>query len=279
MMNRNQFKTWLGVPAIGMVHLRPLPGSPRWGGDMSGVQAAALLDARTLASAGFATIMVENFHDVPFYRDAVPPVTVAAMTRILGELRRELPDLRIGINVLRNDALAALAIAAAVEGAMIRVNVLTGAVVTDQGLIQGDAAKVMRARQQLCPDVKVLADLRVKHGAPLSARGLAEEARDLRLRAAADALIISGTGTGAAADADEAAELRSILPDCPILVGSGMSIANLSEFSGIVDGYIVGSSLQTLGPDGWPAIDPQKANTFIQAVRAAHIGSGEGENS
>ena len=258
------------IPVIGMVHLRPLPGSPRWEGDIGAVETAALQDADALAEAGVPWLMVENFHDVPFHRDRAPAETVAAMGRIVSALRRAFPDTALGVNMLRNDAYGALAVAAAATADMIRVNVLSGAVVTDQGLIQGDAARVMRDRRRLCPDTAVLADLRVKHGAPLAPRTLAEEAGDLRLRALADGIIISGSGTGREADPGQAARLREILPDCPILVGSGMNTGNIRDFAPHVDGYIVGSSLQEPGPSGWPAIDKRKAKRFVDAVGGHH---------
>lgn len=266
MWTREHFRTLATPPVLGMVHLRALPDAPGWEGDLDAVEAAALRDAEALAAGGVGALMMENYGDVPFHREAVPAATVAAMTRIAAALRRALPHLPLGINVLRNDAASALAVAAAVGAAFVRVNVLAGAAVTDQGVIEGRAAELMRLRARLCPDVGVLADVRVKHAAPLAPRGLAEEAADLRLRAGADALIVSGAATGAVADPAELAVLRASLPACPLLVGSGTTAANLAAFAA-ADGAIVGSSLKRPGPDGRPAVAADLVRAYVDAAR------------
>ncbi len=258
-----------------MVHLAPLPGSPRYGGDLSAVKAAARADTEALVAGGVGAVLVENFHDMPFWPDAVPPVTVAAMAVITADLRRHHPDLSLGVNVLRNDARAALSIAAAAGADFIRVNVHCGAAVTDQGLIQGQAQRTMRLRRELDLDarhgrqVAILTDLRVKHARPLAERPLVDEARDLRRRGLADALILSGEATGAPADPQQLAAVRAALPDCPLLIGSGMSPANVAVFAEHADAYIVGSALQRPVDEGRPVAEELTAE-FVAAVSAAH---------
>src|SRR3972149_6428870 len=132
----------LGVPRalIGMVHLLPLPGSPRWGGSMAEVVERALADARALEAGGLHALLVENHGDAPF-----TPAPVAAMTAVISEIRRSV-RLPLGVNVLKNDAQSGLAVAAATGGRFIRVNVHVGAVVGDQGMIQPDAYNTLRYR-------------------------------------------------------------------------------------------------------------------------------------
>lgn len=168
--------------------------------------------------------------------------------------------------MLRNDAEAALSIAAVVSAEFIRVNVLSGSVVTDQGLIEADAASILRLREHIAPDVAIFSDLLVKHAAPLVKRDLTDEAGDLRYRSLADAIILSGSGTGAKADSSELRLVRNSLSDCPILIGSGMSIDNLKEFSD-ADGFIVGSSLKSEGADGNLFVDSSKVSEFVNQVR------------
>src|SRR5438309_896357 len=122
-------------PIIGMIHLWALPGSPRFGGDLDSVLRAAVADARTLADGGMDGLIVENFFDAPFLKSRVPPVTVAAMTRAMAAVR-EAVTLPIGVNVLRNDVVAALSIASVCGAAFVRCNVYVGAAVTDQGIIE-----------------------------------------------------------------------------------------------------------------------------------------------
>ena len=173
---------WSGLkPVIGMVHLLPLPGSPRFGGDVSAIREAALRDAQALAEGGVHGIMMENFGDVPFFPGHVPASVVAHVTTIAAEIRRRI-DLPLGINVLRNDGQSALAVAHAVGADFIRVNVLSGARVTDQGIVQGIAHDLLRERSQLgATSVKILADVDVKHSAPLAPRPLVDEVADVQV--------------------------------------------------------------------------------------------------
>ena len=108
------------LPALyGVIHLRALPGSPNYAGDLSAIASACARDANALADAGFEAVIVENYGDVPFTPGKVSPVTVAAMTRCCLAARVAAPTLALGINVLRNDAEAALAVAVAVGAAFL----------------------------------------------------------------------------------------------------------------------------------------------------------------
>ncbi|MGB0766476.1 MAG: BtpA/SgcQ family protein [Phycisphaeraceae bacterium] len=255
-----------GHPVIGMVHLRALPGSPRFVGELASVIDAAVADALTWEKAGADGLMMENFGDVPFYKGDVPRETVAAMTRVACALRGAVPGLPLGINVLRNDALSALAIAAAVGASHIRVNVLSGSAVTDQGVIEGRAAELMRYRRSLGAEhVKVLADVRVKHAAPLASRPLRDEVEELVRRAGADAVIVSGTGTGKPTDPSHAAEVKRYADDVPVLIGSGADANSIPQLKGACDGFIVGSAAKPGGNIDQP-VDLGLATRVIQAV-------------
>lgn len=235
-----------GAPAlIGMVHLEALPGAPGFAGDLDAVVAKAEHEAAILAAAGFDAIMLENFGDVPFFKDSLPPVTIAAMTRCALAVRAVAPKIPLGINALRNDGVAALGIAVAVGARFIRVNVLVGAMVTDQGIIEGRAAELVRLRHALGVPVAILADVAVKHAAPLHALDIEHLARDTALRGGADALIVSGSGTGAPTDPDRVARVRAAVPGVPVLVGSGATPSTISALN--ADGYIVGTALKRGG--------------------------------
>ena len=233
-----------GRPLFGMVHLAPLPGAPLFGGSLDAVIGAALADARALRDGGCDGMVFENFGDRPFFKDQVPAETVAAMTRVIAEVTREVA-LPFGVNVLRNDAISSIAIAAATSAAFIRVNVHTGAMVTDQGIIEGRAAETLRRRAALAPSVLIFADHMVKHAAPLAEVDEVQAARDLRQRGLADAIIISGRETGAEPDAARFARVRAAI-DAPLLVGSGLTEANAGVFAD-ADGAITGTSIKRDG--------------------------------
>lgn len=232
-------------PLIGMVHLLPLPGSVRCAGDFDAVLQRALDDARALVEGGADGVIVENFGDVPFHK-YVEPHTVAAMAIVVKEVIRAV-NVPVGVNVLRNDAKAAMAIAATAGAQFIRVNVHTGAMVTDQGIIEGRAAETLRYRKSLGADVKVFADVFVKHAAPLGAQTLEQVAQDTIYRGLADALIVSGAGTGAATDLDDLRRVKAAVPNVPVFVGSGVNVDNIAEVLKLADGVIVGTSLKVDG--------------------------------
>lgn len=259
---------------LGVVHLSPLPGSPGYAGaSMDDLAARAAADAETLAAAGFHGFIVENFGDAPFFASRVPAVTVAAMTAVLTTLRAALPrpaGLLVGVNVLRNDAEAALAVARATGAAFIRVNVHVGAAVTDQGVVTGRAAQTMRARAAWGGGVGVLADVDVKHASPLGARfDLGEAARETAYRGRADGLIVSGVATGGAVSLADLDVVRRAVPDRPLLVGSGATSESVeSLLAHGADGVIVGTATKVDG-DVTAPVDAVRARAFVEAAQAA----------
>jgi membrane complex biogenesis BtpA family protein len=248
---------------FGVIHLQPLPGSPRWNGNMEEVLTKAVADAKAYAN-GADALVIENFGDVPFTKGPVPAETVAAMAAA-GRAVREAVNLPIGFNVLRNDAHAGLALCAACEGSFIRVNVHSGAMLTDQGIIEGRAFETLRLRQILCPNVKILADVQVKHAVPLGPMTIEIAARDTLERGLADALIISGTGTGVAAEISNVERVRNACPKACLLIGSGITEANAADFLKHVDGVIVGSSLKQGGHLANP-VDPKRVRRLADRL-------------
>src|SRR5437762_9349038 len=238
MLTRDSFRH---RPIYGMVHLAALPGAPLFGGSIDAVIDAAARDLRAIVDVGCDGVLFENFGDVPFYATRVDAITIAAMTRVIAAVGGGAT--LFGVNVLRNDARAALAIAAATGAAFIRVNVHAGAVVADQGIIEGEAAETMRRRAALCPNVFVFADHMVKHAVPLAAVDELQSARDLRLRALADAIVVSGIETGAPADPARLRRLREAMPDVPLVVGSGLTVENAARFAD-ADAAIAGTSVK-----------------------------------
>ena len=194
----------------------------------------------------------------------VAPETIAAMAAA-GRAIRAAVELPIGFNVLRNDARAALALCAACGGSFIRVNVHSGAMLTDQGLIEGDAYNTLRYQRQVCPGAQIFADVHVKHAVPLGDWSLEEAARDTVERGLADALIVSGTGTGMAADLSDVERVRRACPTAKILLGSGVTRENVREFLAVADGFIVGTSLKAGGKLSNP-VDPKRVRQLVRAL-------------
>lgn len=254
---------------VGVIHLPALPGSPKSAHSMAALRDLVRADARCLRDAGYDAIVVENFGDIPFFAGAVPPITVAAMTVCAHVVRDEAKDTFLCINVLRNDAAAALSIAAATAAQAVRINVHTGARVTDQGIVVGQAAETLRLRAALgCTDVRIWADVAVKHSAPLGDRPLEQEVEDTVLRAMANAVLVTGDGTGKKTDPAKLARVRACAKGAPVLVASGATLESLPELAKVCDGVIVGSALRPGGLAGGP-IDAGLAEGFARAFRKA----------
>lgn len=252
-------------PVIGVVHLLPLPSSPRWGGDLRLVIDRAEQEATALAAGGVDGIIIENFFDAPFAKDQVDPAIVSAMTLIVQRLR-SLIMLPVGLNVLRNDAHSSLAIATVCQCPFIRVNVLTGVMATDQGIIEGRAHELMRYRRELGSEVAVFADVLVKHARPLGTPDLTVAVKDTLNRGLADAVILSGSATGIPPSPDDLALARRAAQDAPILIGSGANWDNVGPLLQAANGVIVASSLKRHGDIQAP-IDPTRVQSFVEAAR------------
>ncbi len=252
-------------PLIGVVHLAPLPGSPRYAGSMARVIERALADAEKLARGGLDALIVENFGDAPFYPSWVPRETVAALASAAAAVARAV-SIPVGVNALRNDGAAAVACAVAAGASFVRVNVLTGAAVGDQGILEGCAHEVARLRADLrAPGLAVLADVSVKHAASLAARPIGQEAKDAVERGLADAVILSGPRTGEPADLARIADVRRAVA-APILVGSGVRADSVAGVLKLCDGVIVGTALETGGRSGAP-VDSARVKAFVAAAK------------
>jgi uncharacterized protein len=252
-------------PIIGVVHLLPLPTSARWGGSLSAIVDRAEQEAVALVSGGVDGIVVENFFDAPFPKSRVDPAVVSAMTTIVKRLM-ELVALPIGINVLRNDSLSAMAIASCTGASFIRVNVLSGVMATDQGLIEGCAHELLRYRRELGSDVKILADVLVKHAQPLSSSDLTNAVHETIDRGLADAIILSGAVTGSPPSLEDLRLARVAAGGTPLLIGSGASVENINSLMQFADGAIVSSSLKRQGKIE-NSIDPIRVSQFVETIR------------
>jgi membrane complex biogenesis BtpA family protein len=252
-------------PIVGMVHLPPLPGAPGFDGDRGAIRERAVADAQALEAGGVDAVLVENFGDAPFYPEDVPKHTVADVS-VLARAVVEAVDVPVGVNVLRNDAAAALSAAGAAGASFVRVNVHVGASVTDQGVLEGRAFETMRRRERVAPGVGVLADVDVKHATPLGGRPLGERVADVVARGMADGVVVSGTGTGRPTDDDAVAAVRETLtdvaPSTPVFVGSGVTSESVAEALAVADGAIVGTALKE-GGETTNAVDVDRVRALV----------------
>jgi uncharacterized protein len=224
-----------------------------------------LADASALAEGGVDGLMIENFGDVPFYPARVPAHTISFLTTLSGEVKAHY-RLPLGINVLRNDGMAAIAIAAAIQAEYVRVNVYTGARLADQGILQGEAHDVARYRRTLGIKAQIWADVAVKHSAALGHRSLEDEVEDTVERGLADAVIVSGTATGKPALFEDVRTVKRHARGAPIYIGSGVDASNVEGLLDVADGVIVGTALKRGGEVSAP-VDTIRVRTLVSSVR------------
>ncbi len=223
---------------ICVVHLMPLPGAPLYRSFEEALD-KALKDARAIEEGGADALIVENFGDKPFLQK-VGKETIASMSVIAWEIRKE-TNLGIGINVLRNDAIASIAIAKAVKADFIRVNQFFFPSISPEGLLLGNAGKILRYRRQIDCRAMVFADINVKHAVHFA------DLEDYLLnaeRSLADAFIVTGKATGIEVSIEDLKRLRGI---APIFAGSGVNAENAEKIARHCDGVIVGSYIKDRG--------------------------------
>lgn len=251
-------------PVIACIHLHALPGSPSYKANFEDVLEKALWETRIFLKYGIDGLIVENFRDVPFYPDQLPSETIASLA-VVTRLVKSVFLGPVGVNALRNDAAAALSAAHSAKADFIRVNVHTGAAITDQGIIEGRAHQTLRLRKNLQSNVLILADVRVKHASPLGNTSLEQEIKDNVERGLADAVIVSGIATGKSVDIEELKEAKKVT-NIPVLIGSGSHPGNIKELNQYADGFITGSYFKRDGK-AQNDIEENRVKEFMDAFR------------
>ncbi|WP_263298401.1 BtpA/SgcQ family protein [Rhodobacter sp. TJ_12] len=256
---------------IGMIHCPAFPGAPRYRGEtVDAIYDACMRDAERLIAGGLHGLIVENHGDVPFSKpEDIGPETPAMMAVVTDRLRTAF-GVPLGINVLANAPLPALATAVAGGAQFIRVNQWANAYVANEGFMEGRAAEAMRYRSLLRAErVKVFTDSHVKHGAHaiVADRTIGELTRDLAFFDA-DAIIATGQRTGNSATVEEIDEIGAAT-HLPLLVGSGVTEENISMILDRTNGVIVASSLKE-GGVWWNPVDPERVKSFVAAAKERH---------
>lgn len=255
---------------IGVIHCDPFPGSPKYRGKpVSAIIDRALRDAENYILGGVHGLIVENHGDIPFSKpEDIGPETPALMA-VITEKVRERFGVPLGINVLANAALPAFATALAGGADFIRVNQWANAYIANEGFIEGAAAKALRYRSQLRAEhIRVFADSHVKHGshAIVADRSIQELTRDVDFFEA-DAVIATGQRTGDSATLDEIDEIRAAT-SLPLLVGSGVTPANVCQILARTQAVIVASALKVDGV-WWNDVDRDRVKHFMAVAQAA----------
>jgi membrane complex biogenesis BtpA family protein len=252
---------------IGVVHVPPLPGAAGYKGSMEEILASALSDAMIYKDGNLDALMVENMHDVPYYKGFAHPETTAAMAIVTRALKDE-TQLPVGVQILAGANLEALGAAIAAGADFIRVEGFVYAHVGDEGIHESCAAVLVRRRSELqCERIKIFADIKKKHSSHsiTSDVSLSETAKAAEFFRA-DGVVITGISTGAAPEPKDVQAVRASV-SCHVLVGSGVTSENVERFKGNADALIVGSYLKYDGL--WKnAVDPERVKRFVEAAES-----------
>ncbi len=248
-------------PVIGVIHLKPLPGSPGYNGVFEDVLATALSELDTYMEAGVDGVIVENYWDKPFVKRVEAVETIASYTVVVWEITRS-SKIPVGLSLLRNSGVEAMAIACTCGADFIRVNALAEPVWSPEGLLEPIAYHVHCMRRRLGCSVRVYADVNVKHSRPVLP--LRDAVRENIERGLADALIVSGGHTGGETSVVDIAIVRKY--SCkPVIIGSGVTRENLRRYWSLVDGFIVGTWFKRDGRIDNP-VDKKRVEDFMELV-------------
>lgn len=251
---------------VAMIHIEALPGTPRSSLSPEQILNKALAEADLYKSAGVDVLAIENMHDRPYLKESVGPEITALMTFLGREIKRH-SQLPCGVQILAGANKEALAVALAADLDFVRAEGFVFAHVADEGLIQAQAAELLRYRKFIGADhIPIFTDIKKKHSshAITADVGLAETAHAAEFFLS-DGLIITGAATGKAADINDVREVRKH-SDLPILVGSGIDIENVESFLSEADALIVGSHFKEDGHWARP-VDASRVQRFMDKVR------------
>ena len=250
---------------IGVVHLQALPGTPGSKLDVAEITSIAVDETRTYEEAGFNGVMIENTHDRPYLKSAVGPEITAAMA-VIGTAIRKATALPLGIQVLAGANSASVAVAFAVGASFVRVEGFVFAHVADEGLIEGSAGALLRYRRAMGAEhIRVFADIKKKHSAHAITAdvSLGATAHTVEFMGA-DCVIVTGSVTG---EAPSTADVKEAKAHCglPVILGSGISADNITDFYSEADGFIVGTAFKVDGL--WSnTVDPSRVAKFMSLV-------------
>jgi len=248
---------------IGVLHAGALPGTPSGCYPIDQLIEHTIAETRIYRDAGFTGLILENTHDRPYLKATVGPEITAAMTALAREVKRE-TGLALGIQVLAGANCEAIAIAQAAGADFVRVEGFVFAHVADEGVIESCAGELLRYRRAIGADrVLIFSDIKKKHSAHAITADVSvvETARAAEFFLA-DGVIVSGVSTGEPASPVEVRDVAGTV-GVPVLVGSGITAANLARYSA-AHAFVVGSSVKQRGVWTNP-LDPDAVRAVADA--------------
>ncbi|MDR1509584.1 MAG: BtpA/SgcQ family protein [Synergistaceae bacterium] len=251
---------------IGMCHFKALPGDPGFDREkgMDYVVSEARRDMTALQDGGVDAVMFSNEFSLPYLTD-VPKETVAAMSRIIGQL---LPEIKIpfGVNALWDGA-ASIDIAIATGAKFVR-EIFTGVYASDFGMWNTNYGAVARHKESVgAGDVKLLFNIVPEAARYLAERDITEIAMTTVFNCKCDALCVSGLTAGAAVDGSVLKKVREAAPDAVLFANTGCRADTIAEILAIADGAVVGTYFKEGGVFE-NSVDPDRVKRFMERAHS-----------
>ncbi len=260
----------INKPVIGMLHLKALPGTPKYSGNTLDIFRNAISDALSLQEAGIDGYIIENMSDRPYLNRYAGPEIIALMSIISYEIKNR-TNKPCGIQILAGANHEALAVAKAAGLDFIRAEGFVFAHTADEGIMESDAGKLLRYRKNIdAENILVFTDIKKKHSShSITADQNLEDTAIAAQYFLSDGVIITGKFTGVPADIEELSSIGDKL-NIPVIIGSGITAENISAYLNLADGVIVGSYLKF--ENKWQnPVDPERVKELMaKAVKLRH---------
>lgn len=201
-------------------------------------------DLHALQDGGVDAVMFSNEFSLP-YLTKVNTETVAAMARIIGELKSEI-KIPFGVNVLW-DAKCSLDLAAATDALFVR-EIFTGVYASDFGTWDTDVGETIRHQYRIGAErVKLLFNIVPEAAKYLADRNIESIAKTTVFNNRPDALCVSGITAGAETDSEVLKRVKDAVPNTVVFANTGVRLENFERQLTIADGAIVGTTFKHEG--------------------------------
>lgn len=229
-----------------MIHTDALPGTPQNNNNISEIIKKAVKEAILYEQYKIDSIIIENMNDVPYLKKEIGSEIISSMSIISSEVKKSV-TIPVGIQILAGANKAALAVALAAELNFIRTEGFIFSHIADEGFFEADAGELLRYRKYIGGEnIAIFTDIKKKHSshsitADIDINEFAHTAEFFL----SDGVIITGQSTGCPTQIDDLLNLKNI--NIPIIIGSGLTAENISDYWDMANGFIVGSYFKEKG--------------------------------
>ena len=251
---------------IGMVHVPALPGTPMNCLSPKEIVEMVIAEAILYKEAGLKVLMIENMHDTPYLKGNVGHEISTLMGIIGYEIKRQ-TNLCCGIQILAAANKEAIAAAHSAGLDFIRAEGFVFGHLADEGIIESNAAEVLRYRKQIGADnILIFTDIKKKHSSHAISNDTSitdhAQAAEFFL---SDGLIVTGKSTGLEANLEELIAVKKT-SKLPVLIGSGVNPENIGRYYPHADGFIIGSYFKKEG--NWKnTTDNQRLISLLNTIK------------